>query len=176
MQYQSDDQVKSELRPQLRRVLQNLEYRFEVKFTDLTLSAWVQALTGIPDDYLLITTIYVSATCSHLPTPYRFLEMYREKLKQAEEAKVSSQRLIEPRKDNSLDAQKEKIISKLFFKLRDSVLDGCTGKDFNQQTHDERHAEFFQDMRKLSFEHLENLDMQLPPCHKKFAWSKTFLG
>lgn len=175
MQYQNDDNVKLELRPQLRRVLENLELRFDTKFTDLTLSAWVQVLTNIPDEYLVITTLCVSATCSHLPTPYRFLEMYREKLKQAEEVKALNQRLIEPSKDNSLKAQKEKLIARLSLKLNNSIMEGCIGKDFNERTHNQIHAEFFEDMRKLSFEDLQNLDMQLPPYQKKFAWSKAFL-
>ena len=78
MQYQNEDKAKLELRPQLRRVLENLELRFNTKFTDLVLSAWVQVLSNIPDEYLIITTLYVSATCSDLPTPYQFLEMYRD--------------------------------------------------------------------------------------------------
>lgn len=175
MQYQNEDKAKLELRPQLRRVLENLELRFNTKFTDLVLSAWVQVLTNIPDEYLIITTLYVSATCSHLPTPYQFLEMYREKLKQAEEVKASSQNLIQSSKDNSLEAQKEKVIARLSIKLNSSIMEGCIGKDFNELTHNQIHAEFFEDMRKLSFEDLQNLDMQLPPYEKKFAWSKAFL-
>jgi len=177
MQYQlnghSDDQDKSDLRPELRRVLQNLEIRFETKFKDLVLMAWVETLSNIPDKYLLVTCVYVSSVCTHLPTPLQFLEMYREKLKQAEDLNRLDQRLIQPGKDNSLEAQKEKLIGRLFLKLRDNVMEGCTGKDFDERIHKQRHAEFFQDFRKLSLETLQDLDMQLPPFSKKVQWSKS---
>lgn len=179
MQYQlnghNDDQIKSGLRPVLRRVLENLEIRFEVKFKDLVLTAWVETLTNIPDNYLLVTCVYVSSVCTHLPTPFQFLEMYREKLRQAEDLKRLNQKLLQSGKDNSLEAQKEKLIARLFLKMRDSIMEGCIGRDFDEQIHNQRHVEFFEDMRKFSLETLQDLDMQLPPFSKKVAWSKPLL-
>lgn len=179
MQYQlnghSDDQIKSGLRPVLRRVLENFEIRFETKFKDLVLLAWVETLSNIPDNYLLVTCVYVSSVCTHLPTPFQFLEMYREKLRQAEDLKRLNQKSIQSGKDNSLEAQKDKLIARLSLKCRSEIMEGCIGRDFDERIHNQRHAEFFEDMRKMSLETLQDLDMQLPPFGKKVTWSKSLL-
>ena len=169
------------IKPAVMRVLNNFEILYKTKFSDLVLASWVDVLNPIPDADLISTGIRVAQTCKYLPTPMEFLEVYREGLRakrEREKAEVRARLLGDSttayNRPHTEAEKKEYSIFRLAIALeagRQEDQDGkkVAWKDFDENRLDADIHDFFESMRGMSLEYLEDLNMQIRRSDKKDA-------
>lgn len=169
------------IKPAVMRVLNNFEILYKTKFTDLVLASWVEVLNPIPDTDLISTGIRVAQTSKYLPTPMEFLEVYREGLRakrEREKAEVRARLLggdSTPYNRPQTEAEKKEYnIFRLAIALEAGRQEDEQGKkvlwkDFDESRLNADIHEFFESMRSMSLEYLEDLNMQIRMPEKKNA-------